>query len=230
MRGCCFFDAFGTLIYPEPDAATVYYELSRKHGDTRSRSTIADALQKALSQHLGEKSGGPTDLAHEVARWKTVVESVFDQLPNRNKLFDELWNYFADAAHWRIFPDVLDAFKSLHRAEIEIGVATNFDQRIHALCNGLSPLNKLPFVFSSVDLGWRKPALEFFQEVSLRSGFGANELWLVGDDLELDVIPALQSGWHTVLMRRNQPQSVVTMADGTLSINSLARLPTILLS
>jgi putative hydrolase of the HAD superfamily len=53
-------------------------------------------------------------------------------------------------------------------------------------------------VFASSELGWRKPAPEFFREIEARLGCEPEELLLVGDDPELDIVAARRAGWRSL--------------------------------
>ncbi len=229
-RGCCLFDAFGTLIYSEPDAASVYHEFGRRRGDRRPLETIHQALRAALDEVLGPKVIGRTSPTIEIERWKTVVRSIFGHLPDWPRLFDELWDYFSNPSHWRLFADVEETIGCLQQAGFELGIASNFDARLHSICQGLSALPALNWVFISAELGWRKPSAEFFHVIRDRLDYSPDQLWMVGDDWEFDVQPARDSGWHSIHLDRQQKEPVVHSPDGTIRIGSLTQLPDLLLS
>jgi putative hydrolase of the HAD superfamily len=65
----------------------------------------------------------------------------------------------------------------------------------------VEPLTLADHVFASSELGWRKPAAEFFREVERRLGRRAEELVLVGDDPVLDIAAARQAGWEARAIR-----------------------------
>ena len=77
-------------------------------------------------------------------------------------------------------------------------LASNFDERLLTIAPRIEPLSLAGHVFASSELGWRKPAPEFFREVEARLGHEPGELLLVGDDLELDVAAARRAGWRSL--------------------------------
>jgi putative hydrolase of the HAD superfamily len=53
-------------------------------------------------------------------------------------------------------------------------------------------------VFASSEIGWRKPAAEFFRTVEQRLGCEPAEILLVGDDPDLDIAAGRLAGWHVL--------------------------------
>jgi putative hydrolase of the HAD superfamily len=230
MRIVCFFDAFGTILHPDPDAATVYSLFAQRYGDPRNAATIRQELQRALKIHLGIQAGGATSAELEKDRWRSVVSSVFANLPQPDQLFAELWDYFSEPKHWQLFPDVVEAVESLREAGVVLGIASNFDQRLHGICAGFRALDHFPWILSSADLGWRKPAPQFFDTLARHAELAATNHWVVGDDPQMDLIPAQACGWRTVLIDRRQNEAIVQSAANTSTIQSLKYLPSVLLS
>jgi FMN phosphatase YigB (HAD superfamily) len=116
----------------------------------------------------------------------------------RELVFLDLWDHFADPGAWR----ALDAGTRLVEAALDAGcgvaLASNFDERLLAIAGRVDPLCRAAHVFASSELGWRKPAAEFFRAVERRLGAVAGELLLVGDDPRLDVAAARAVGWRSL--------------------------------
>jgi FMN phosphatase YigB (HAD superfamily) len=55
-------------------------------------------------------------------------------------------------------------------------------------------------VFTSTELGSRKPDPGFYQAVSREVGLSPRHLLAVGNDLRNDIVPAKAAGMHTVLV------------------------------
>ena len=53
-------------------------------------------------------------------------------------------------------------------------------------------------MFASSELGWRKPAIEFFRAVEQRLNARPDELAMVGDDDRLDIAAAVRAGWRGI--------------------------------
>jgi putative hydrolase of the HAD superfamily len=145
---------------------------------------------------------GRTDEAREVARWRQIVADVFDDRSDTTRLFQLLWEHFADPAHWALFDDVAAVCGRLRDRGLTLGLASNFDARLEAICRGHLPLISRDHVFYSSRVGWRKPFQEFFAAIQATLGLPVDEVLMVGDSLENDYLPALSAGWHAVLLRR----------------------------
>jgi putative hydrolase of the HAD superfamily len=79
-----------------------------------------------------------------------------------------------------------------------VALASNFDERLFEIARVVEPLTLADHVFASSELGWRKPAPEFFRAVEQRLGRQPEELVLVGDDPLLDIAAARNAGWQAV--------------------------------
>jgi putative hydrolase of the HAD superfamily len=108
-----------------------------------------------------------------------------------------------------------------------LGVASNFDSRLHAICRGLEPFTTCDNVFVSSHLGWRKPSPQFFLAIQQSLNVAPAEIVLVGDDIENDYRPALAAGWQAILLRRNQSQPL-NKEPPVLTIRRLTDLAEIL--
>jgi putative hydrolase of the HAD superfamily len=53
-------------------------------------------------------------------------------------------------------------------------------------------------VFASSEIGWRKPAPQFFRTIQEQLGLSPHELLMVGDDLQLDIAAANRAGWQAL--------------------------------
>lgn len=79
-----------------------------------------------------------------------------------------------------------------------MALASNFDERLHAIAGLIEPLSWADQVFASSEIGWRKPAAEFFRTVERRLGCKPGEILLVGDDPDLDIAAGRHAGWHVL--------------------------------
>jgi FMN phosphatase YigB (HAD superfamily) len=86
-------------------------------------------------------------------------------------------------------------------------------------------------VTSSVGLGARKPAPEFFERLVAAAGFAAPECAYVGDRVDFDIRPARGAGLMAIHVRRGPWGRLQRGSDeADLRIDSLAELPTALRS
>lgn len=227
------FDAVGTVIYPSPPVAEAYHAAGARHGSMLPVTEIKTRFRQALLKLDAFPDGAATwttSEAGERERWRRIVEQVFDDIPQHDRLFDELWDHFAAPPHWALFDDVPDCWRRLTAAGLSIGLASNFDARLEGICHSLPPLSTCDRVFVSSRLGHRKPGPGFFRTIERELDCRAEELLLVGDDPANDHAAALAAGWHAVLIDRcapHLPPEINTRASGVrppVPLRSLTQL------
>lgn len=223
IRVVCF-DAVGTLIYPHPPAAEVYAAVGRRHGSRLDPQLVAKRFHAAFGrqEQLDQQSGLRTSEERERRRWQAIVADVFAELPDSALAFAELWQHFAEPHAWAVFPDVPRCLGQLRQNRFRIGIASNLDNRLRRVLAGLPELGSFDHVAISSELGWRKPASEFFTAMIAMSGFASDEVLLVGDDWDSDVIGGHRAGLQVVYLNRHGT------ADRALAFTSLDELPALL--
>jgi putative hydrolase of the HAD superfamily len=201
------FDAVGTLIYAEPSVARAYADAGQRVGIALDEETIRERFRQAL---LAEDEIDrtlyrfKTDQAREQVRWRRIVATVFKDAGPTRPIFDALWRHFAAPQSWRVFDDVRPCLARLIDRGISVGIASNFDDRLNGIVNELEPLRRCQHVFVSSQIGWRKPAIEFFRTIERTLGLGSDEILLVGDDWTNDVVAGRDAGWQTVFLNRDR--------------------------
>ena len=206
------FDAVGTLLRPEPAVAEVYYRAGQRFGSKIGKEEIERRFAQSVAVRFFEDpppAAGAASTEHrtnadwEVRRWKNIVGDVFPDVPDREGIFLHLWNHFAQPDSWRAYEDVHDCWNSLSSSGLIVGVASNFDDRLPAICRGVPPVDTCRHVFYSSMLGYRKPSRLFFTGIAAALGVRPNHLLLVGDDLDSDYTGAKAAGWNALLLDRN---------------------------
>ena len=194
------FDVVGTLVEPWPRVSRAYAEAGRRHGLELVEDVIAKRFAAAWRrQEAIDAAATPafaTSRQREVERWRGIVDDVFEHAPASGAIFGDLWEHFARPEAWRPLPEGVQLVEDVKRAGGEVALASNFDERLFEIARVLEPLMLADHVFASSELGWRKPAPEFFREVERRLGRRPEELVLVGDDPLLDVAAARKAGWE----------------------------------
>ena len=194
------FDVVGTLVEPHPSVAVAYQRAAARHGVELGVGDI-DGLFRAAwrkQEAVDATAATPfaTDRARERDRWRAIVLEVFSNVSAAPAIFDDLWEHFGRPAAWRPTRHGPTLVQQAIDAGLTVALASNFDERLFAIAGHVEPLVRVPHVFASSELGWRKPAPEFFRSVEARLGFGPTELLLVGDDPELDLAAGRRAGWH----------------------------------
>lgn len=200
------FDVAGTLIKPVESVESTYVEKGQRHGSNLSEQEIRSRFRPAFQEAF--RSDSVSRSSHELQReqWKKLVQSVFTDLLDCNSLFEELWGYYAEPSAWQIYPDVREAWAFLKSRPVTISLASNFDDRLFRIVEGCPPLDSADFVFSSSQVGFAKPNIQFFRSIESTLGASGKEILMIGDDLINDVEGPIQAGWRARLIDRKSQQ------------------------
>jgi putative hydrolase of the HAD superfamily len=196
------FDVVGTLIEPSPSVAVAYQQTAARHGLTLDADLIQQRFKAAWRrQEAIDAAAVPafaTSRDREAERWRAIVDDVFSGSAASAVIFADLWEHFGQVEAWQPLAHGSDLLRQAIDAGATVALASNFDERLLAIAERLEPLSWVPHVFASSEIGWRKPAPEFFQWVQRRLGCEPAEVLLVGDDPELDVAAARRAGWRSL--------------------------------
>jgi len=196
------FDVVGTLVEPSPSVAVAYQQAAARQGLTVDTSIIQQRFKAAWRrQEAIDAAAVPafaTSRAREAKRWRAIVDDVFDGSAASAEIFADLWDHFGRVEAWQPLAHGRDLMRLALDAGVTVALASNFDERLLAIAERLEPLSWVSHVFASSEIGWRKPAPEFFRWVERRLGCGPAEVLLVGDDAELDVAAARRAGWRSL--------------------------------
>ncbi len=221
MIRAIYFDAVGTLLHPQPDAAEVYADIGRRHGSAYSATEIAERFTQALARQdeIDRAAGWTTNAVREWRRWRDIVGEVLDDIRNPNVCFAELYVHFARPQAWQLAAEAESVLTYLKKRGYRLGLASNYDPRLHEVLAGKSVLDCLSTVLVSSEVGWRKPAPQFFEEMCREMGEPAENVLFVGDDHVNDYQAAQAAGLQTILL---DPQAAY---PGAVAVTKLSELP-----
>ncbi|MBM4021536.1 MAG: HAD-IA family hydrolase [Planctomycetes bacterium] len=194
------FDVVHTLVEPAPDVAVVYHRTALQHGVNLGPAVIRDRFRAAWKRQeeidAASRPAHATSRSRETERWRRIVADVFPGTTAAEAIFTDLWSHFGRPDAWRTLSAGRDLLLAARAAGLPVALASNFDERLLGLAGQLEPLTLADHVFASSEIGWRKPAPQFFRIVEERLGLSPDRLLLVGDDPLLDVSAARRAGWH----------------------------------
>jgi putative hydrolase of the HAD superfamily len=220
---CILFDAVGTLIYADPPVSEVYHAAARRFGSRLTADEIAARFRSALADSHKCRNN-PTCESHERECWRTIVSRVIDDVPDaRGELFGQLWDHFAQPRHWRLFDDASPVLTALAESGLRLGIASNFDGRLRKIVAGHPPLSPCTELFLSSEIGFSKPAQQFFSTVATQLDVPPGDILLVGDDEISDVEGALAAGWHAVHINRERAKKRPHEIDSLLDVSKRYR-------
>lgn len=211
-----FFDAVGTLLHPEPPAAEVYAAVGRRLGSRRTPADVAARFAAAFQreEEFDRRHGLRTSEERETRRWRNIVAFALDDAARPEQCFQELFEHFARPESWRCPPEAAGVLNHLHQRGYTLGLASNYDGRLRRVLAGRPELERLRHLVISAEVGWRKPAAEFFQALTRVAGGPADAVLYVGDDLDNDYHAARAAGMQAVLF---DPRGRVPTADDRIA-------------
>jgi putative hydrolase of the HAD superfamily len=198
-----FFDAVGTLIHPEPPAAAVYAAVGHRYGSRLTEPEIVARFLAAFARQEARDMGAGlrTSEERERQRWRDIVGEVLDDVSDKERCFEELFSHFGRPEAWRGEPGLGNVLNDLGHSYV-LGVASNYDARLHSVLRGLPQFRRVQHIIISSEVGWRKPAPQFFEALCERVGLRPGEMLFVGDDPVNDYGGATAAGLSAVLIEK----------------------------
>jgi putative hydrolase of the HAD superfamily len=195
------FDAVGTLLQPDPPFAAVYAEVGRRFGSKVAGDNLRRAFRAAFSrqEELDCANAWRTSEQRELDRWRAIVGEVLSDAKDVQACFTALYQHFSDPHNWRCDQDAEEVLGALDQRGVKVAMASNFDRRLRPVAAGFPALANLRIVVISSEVGWRKPAPEFFTAVCKSVNEAPGDILFVGDDLANDYEGSLAAGFRPIL-------------------------------
>jgi putative hydrolase of the HAD superfamily len=214
------FDAVGTLIHPDPPAAVVYADVGRRFGSRLTAAEVRPRFAAAFDrqEQIDLAAGLCTSEERERRRWRAIVAEVLTDVTAPAACFQELYQHFARPEAWRCEPGTAAVLEALAGRGLVLAVASNYDHRLRTVVAGQPELRPVRHLVISSEVGWRKPAVEFFAAVCRAVGLPAARVLHVGDDVRNDYNGATAAGLRAVLLDpdggdRGPPPTIASLAD-----------------
>lgn len=225
------FDAVGTLIFATPGVAVAYHEIGQRHGSQLSLEEVSarfrSVFRNSETRDLSGDGSEITSEAIEEERWRKIVSEVLSDVTSPDACFEDLFRHFGEPASWACFDDVSPVIANLTSRGLQLAMASNFDARLHSVCEGLPELTSIPRRVVSSEVGFRKPSCSFYDAMLRQIDASPAEVLMVGDDLANDVRGAEAAGIRAVLIARGSSRKNKSIADVT-TLNSLLELESVL--
>ena len=137
--------------------------------------------------------------------WQRLLERLCELLgagPPSKFASSELFNAFAKASAWEVYPEVRGVLEEVRSRGLKIGAIANWDGRLPALLADLDLAESLDCLSLSSALGIAKPNAEIFRHALLQIGVTASAAAHVGDSPREDVEGAAALGMTAVHLER----------------------------
>lgn len=226
-----FFDLVGTLIHPKEPVGRQYARCAARFDPAADPERLASAFKSAMAAAppLVFPGKSPAEAAVlERSWWKRIVSQVVESAGLSATLtgsafdafFQALFDHFATADAWSLFPDVLAAFAGLRARGVRLGLVTNYDSRVFALVEALGIAQCLESIIVPARVGSAKPGPLIFRRALEEMDVNGPDALHVGDELGDDYRGAERAGLRAVLLTRDGTPA----PEGVRSIASLTDL------
>ncbi len=211
------FDVGGTLIDPWPSVGHVYAEVAVRHG-------LRDLDAEQLNREFALAWRSKTSFDYSRPAWAELVAKTFNHCVEPGEqvpFFDDIYARFAQPDSWRIYDDVVPAIEILIDRGIELGIVSNWDERLRPLLKSLKLDRFFRVIIISHEIGFCKPSPVIFNEAARKFTCQAGSILHVGDGQVDDRDGGRQAGFKSVLLNR---KSKVRFPDAITTLASLAPL------
>ncbi|HTW87947.1 MAG TPA: HAD-IA family hydrolase [Candidatus Binataceae bacterium] len=223
-----FFDAAGTLFTSRVPVAASYAAIARRHGVEAGERDVRAGFIRAFHGAPG-LAFGPVIAPEELRRrecewWRAVVRTTFEGLgsfDNFDAFFDELFDFFAEPAHWVAFAGAPELLMDLRDRGLTLGVISNFDYRLYRILDGLGLARYFDSITISSEAGYAKPSPEIFRVAMRRHAIDPDAAIHIGDSELLDVAGARAAEIAPVLVE-DRPGAPIAAAHGVIRVPTLA--------
>jgi putative hydrolase of the HAD superfamily len=222
-----FFDAAGTLFTVNGSVGDIYARIARDYGKEVAVSDLELGFRRcfAAAPPMAFPGAAPEQIPTlEKQWWRTLVREAFAPLgpfPAFDAYFDALFNFFARAEAWRLYPETLSTLDTLQAQGFTLGVISNFDSRLFDILDGFDIARFFDPIIISTRAGAAKPEQGIFIHALTRAGVKAREALHVGDSYEADIVGARMAGLTPVFINRGQ--KIQENVD-SMQVSSLANL------
>jgi putative hydrolase of the HAD superfamily len=207
-----FLDAVGTLFGVKGGVGEIYRQVAALSGVSVSAERLDLAFRESFS-------GAPPLAFPGVARervtelerrwWGEIVRSTFesagylDRFADFERFFGHLYECFATAEPWTLYPDVPPSLERWRERGIELGIVSNFDSRIEAVLRALEIERHFHSITISSLTGAAKPDPRLFREALAKHDCPAGRAWHIGDSRREDYEGAKAVGMRAILIARH---------------------------
>jgi putative hydrolase of the HAD superfamily len=206
-----FLDAAGTLIGVKEGVGRQYANVAARFGVNVAPEILNQAFIRVFKS-TGSPAFPDCPLeqlqSKEFLWWKKVAlrtfteAEVIHQFSDFNRFFVALFDYFATAEPWFIYPDVAEALERWHWLGIPMGILSNFDSRLYSVLFDLNLIDYFTSITLSTEAGFAKPDRRIFHLALTKHECRAAQAWHIGDSFEEDYQAAQAAGLHGIWLRR----------------------------
>ncbi len=207
-----FLDAVSTLFGVKGSVGELYGDMAKQFGVEVSAEALEREFIKSFQAAPLPIFPGiePQNIPkHEFEWWQSVSLHTFEQAGVLNQFsdfsafFTQLYNYFATAEPWFVYPDVYPVLKNWQQLGIELGVLSNFDSRLYSVLEALDLSQFFTSITISTEVGAAKPNPQIFAAALKKHNSLAQSALHIGDSWQEDYQGAIAAGLKAIWLKRN---------------------------
>jgi putative hydrolase of the HAD superfamily len=142
-------------------------------------------------------------------QWWNALDGIFEkaflgvgiQAEQAKELAKKVRLVYPNPTSWRLFEDVLPALEQLSHQGWTHLVLSNHVPELRQIIQSLQLNEQFAAVFNSAETGYEKPHKQAFGTL-LNTLKEIEEIWMIGDDLKVDIAGAESLGIPGILVRR----------------------------
>jgi putative hydrolase of the HAD superfamily len=207
-----FLDAVGTLFGVQGSVGEVYSQIARQFGVDVAAEVLDQAFYKSFkgASPMAFPGMSAVDIPErEFAWWWAIAAETFqqagvlNQFTDFSEFFTALYHHFSTAEPWFVYPDTYSSLENWRSLEIELGVLSNFDSRLHKVLPALGLENFFTSVTISTEVGAAKPDPKVFKTALNRHNCLPEAAWHIGDSFKEDYEGAKAVGMRGIWLQRS---------------------------
>ncbi|MGI8819797.1 MAG: HAD-IA family hydrolase [Chthoniobacterales bacterium] len=202
-----FFDAAGTLFHLPKGVGYHYALVGQRMGLSLEATALDQAFAAVFPAMPTRPATGQPRPDDDKGWWRELVDRVFERVVpevaelDRDAYFEVVYEHFAEAGVWALFPEVFDLLEQL-AGRYRLGVISNFDGRLRMILEQLGISRFFPDVVISSEVGADKPDPLIYRRALQLSGCASHEALHVGDDPVKDWQGAAAAGLRIFRLER----------------------------
>lgn len=204
------FDVGGTLIEPQPSVGHVYAEVA-------ARFDLNGAAPAELNRQFGVAWKAKENFDYSKEAWFGLVAKTFNRSVESlsQEFLNALYQRFEESDVWRVHDDVLPILDELASREINLGIISNWDERLRPLLKNLKLTSYFQAITVSSEVGFTKPSPVIFEQALRNLGTPADTVLHIGDNAVEDLEGARGAGLHALHLCRGGGSDILSLKEIT---------------
>ncbi len=221
-RRMLLWDFDGTLGYRPGMWSQALFDVLREHDPTctATREDIRPFIREGFPWH---QSHIPHVEWATPEQWWEEIEALLTRayvgigcsLPVARHLASLAHHKYLDKSHWFLYEDVIPTLKALSDLGWEHAILSNHVPELSEIIDSIGLTPHMRVVFSSALTGYDKPHPQAFLQALDVLGH-PQIVWMIGDNIEADILGAQAVGIPAILVRKEHPRATYAFPDLSL--------------